>query len=485
MFSLLQPVLRWLAQKLVTLLAIIAVLLLGMWLHSEWMRIQGLKEQASTIEDGIQEKESRLRHLQNALAEWSAQVRELSQQLASLEQVAITLEHQRDSIQAELDSLKKQAGFFRKMFDPKFMALIKLREEQLAAAEASAATARRSADRFRATSHPPDEAASDEALKQLEREIADDRERQTSLVETASASLIEKTLAAVRSVLVPALWILLGVVLAPLFIKAFLYFCVAPMAAWLKPVRILPATQVTPPRAGPSGVSLPLEIEPGMELLIHPDFLQSSGKPAHKRTRWFLNARLPFSSALSGMIMLTAIRPAGDKPTRAVVSPTHDALGEVGIIELPPGASMVIHPRALAGVLQPAGHSMRVTRHWRLFYLHSWLTFQFRYLVFHGPGQVILKGCRGVKAESPDPDSPRLLNQAATLGFSSHLDYANTRCETFVSYLRGKEELFNDLFGGDSGLFVYEEMPAGSRRAGLTGRGLEGLLDGFLKAFGI
>jgi len=78
-----------------------------------------------------------------------------------------------------------------------------------------------------------------------------------------------------------------------------------------------------------------------------------------------------------------------------------------------------------------------------------------------------------------------MINQASTIGFSANLDYHNTRCETFISYLRGKEDLFNDLFGGEQGVFVYEEMPAGGRKAGLTGRGLEGVVDAALKIFGI
>jgi hypothetical protein len=78
-----------------------------------------------------------------------------------------------------------------------------------------------------------------------------------------------------------------------------------------------------------------------------------------------------------------------------------------------------------------------------------------------------------------------LINQASTLGFSANLDYRTVRCETFIPYLRGQEELFNDLFAGGPGWFIYEEMPAGERRGGLTGRGLEGLIDAFLKAFGI
>jgi uncharacterized protein (AIM24 family) len=128
---------------------------------------------------------------------------------------------------------------------------------------------------------------------------------------------------------------------------------------------------------------------------------------------------------------------------------------------------------------------MEISRHWRLFSLHAWVTLQLRYLVFHGPGRLILKGCRGVRAESPDPGNPRIINQAATIGFSANLDYSNTRCETFVSYLRGKEDLFNDLFAGGPGRFVYEEMPSGTRNPGLTGRGLEGFVDATLKVFGV
>lgn len=79
----------------------------------------------------------------------------------------------------------------------------------------------------------------------------------------------------------------------------------------------------------------------------------------------------------------------------------------------------------------------------------------------------------------------RIINQAATLGFSANTEYANSRCETFISYWTGKEELFNDLFLGNTGVYVYEEMPGLKRKAGMTGRGLEGIIDSILKVFGI
>ncbi len=92
-----------------------------------------------------------------------------------------------------------------------------------------------------------------------------------------------------------------------------------------------------------------------------------------------------------------------------------------------------------------------------------------------------MKGCRGIRIEPAGQG--RLINQSATLGFSANLDYANTRCETFVSYWTGKEDLFNDLFAGSPGVYVYEEMPDAKLATGITGRGLEGSTDAVLKIF--
>ena len=179
--------------------------------------------------------------------------------------------------------------------------------------------------------------------------------------------------------------------------------------------------------------------------------------------------------------MLTRVSPAGSEPV--VLSATKDPLSEIGIIDLAEGAAFVCQPRSLAGVIQDRESPIRITRHWRLGSLQGWLTLQLRFLVFHGPGQLVMKGCRGIRIESAGRG--RLINQAATLGFSANLDYANTRCETFVSYWTGKEDLFNDLFTGDTGVYVYEEVPDLKRATGVTGRGLEGWTDAMLKVFGV
>jgi hypothetical protein len=286
-----------------------------------------------------------------------------------------------------------------------------------------------------------------------------------------------------------ALLILLGAILSRLAVKLLLYYVVAPFASRRPPVRLLGAYEslafarpVPPARAGRiSDESLSIRLGEADELLVRPEYLQSSSENSVKRTVWLLNAALPFTSVLSGMYLLTRVRSsAGDE---VVLSPAHDAFDELCMIELPTGAAFVCQPRSLAAVVQPRGQGLHVTRHWRMGTVHAWLTFQLRFLVFDGPCKLILKGRRGVRMEAAG--GGRLINQAATLGFDASVPYSTVRTETFVPYWLGKDELFNDRFGGIDGSYVYEERPLDRRGNVLLGRGLEGLSEGVLKVFGI
>lgn len=281
--------------------------------------------------------------------------------------------------------------------------------------------------------------------------------------------------------------ILLSIILLPIAIKLLFYYVLAPWASRQQPIRILddaPGQQGNAchaARIAAAGVSLAVELEPDQELLLHSDFLQSTSASSTKSTAWVLDPAYLFTSLAAGMYALTRILPYQSEPT--TVSSSADAAVEVASIELQDGAAIVFHPRYLVGVVQKRGQPLRITSHWRPGHLQSWLTLQLRYLVFHGPATLIVKGCRGVSLEQAG--SGRLINQAATLGFSVDVEYSVTRCETFISYWRGQEELFNDKFAGESGIYIYEEMPSHNRKSGITGRGLEGLADSVLKIFGI
>lgn len=277
--------------------------------------------------------------------------------------------------------------------------------------------------------------------------------------------------------------ILLAIILAPIGIKLFLYYVVAPLASRLEPIQLLPdsANQAQSVTIQFSGVSLPVILRDGEELVMHADYLQSSGTVSQKITQWVLDWRYPFTSLTAGMYALTRIRTEKSEPI--VVSSSKDATMELALIEVQDGSAIVFHPHFLIGVMQKRDMPMRIESKWRLWHLHSWLTLQLRYLVFHGPTKLIVRGCRGVRLEPSG--GGRLINQSATLGFTANTLYSVTRCETFVAYLRGEQGLFNDKFSGDKGAYIYEEVPSRVGSAGVSGRGLEGVFDAVLKVFGI
>ena len=304
--------------------------------------------------------------------------------------------------------------------------------------------------------------------------------------------LTESFLTSVMNQLPIALGVLVSIILAPVGIKLFFYYALAPWASRQPPICVLPraAGQRDAGAKGnenqtvtleSSGVSLAIRLQEGEELLLHSDYVQSSPAGSKKSTRWVLNRTYPFTSLVAGMVALTRILPFRSEPI--IASSSADASMEVAIIEVGDGAAIVFQPHSLVGVIQAQSRPLRITSHWRLGHLHSWLTLQLRYLVFHGPARLIVRGCRGVRLETAQ--SGRLVNQAATLGFSANLQYSNTRCETFVTYWRGQQGLFNDRFDGEPGVCIYEEVPSMSRKSGITGRGLEGLTDSALKVFGV
>ncbi len=299
-------------------------------------------------------------------------------------------------------------------------------------------------------------------------------------------------------VLPAALGILLALMLLPVAIKAFFYYVLAPLAARRAPVHLLPGASgvlmnaeggaIGSDNASASAVSQTVSVDENHELLIDPAYLQSASVAGAKQTKWLLDWSHPLTSLASGMFALTRIRAA--VPEAVVISATSDPLSEVGVLALPATSAFVLQPRSLVGVLQPRDQSLRITSHWRLGTLHGWLTLQLRYLVFHGPATLIIKGCRGIRVEraganGESGEGGRRINQAATMGFSANLQYSTTRAATFFPYLTGKQGLLDDSFAGADGYYVYEEVPSAGGKAGVSGRGLEGFTDAVLKVFGI
>ena len=329
-----------------------------------------------------------------------------------------------------------------------------------------------------------DHAPANRAIQPLNDRVAENHKQ-------LDGSNIGKFMRPVKEVLPTALLILVLALLSPLLIKTIAYYVIAPIAARRTPVRLLPGLSgkisTSIGTAGnesgptmPSRVSLPLSVDERSELLVLPSYLQGMPLNAQSDTKWLLDWSIPLTSLFAGMYRLTRIRPNSNE--RITVSSSLDPLAEFSLLDVPIGSALVLQPSCLVGVIQTRGKPLKITRHWRFGHLGAWLTLQFRYIVFHGPAQLIVKGCRGVRVEPVI--SGRTVNQAATLGFSANLDYSVARNETFWSYYFGERELFNDSWQGD-GCCVHAETPNPGDHSGLFGRGLQGLLDTFLKIFGI
>jgi len=304
-------------------------------------------------------------------------------------------------------------------------------------------------------------------------------------------SNFRKFMRPVKEVLPTAIWLLGLALLSPLLVKAITYYLIAPVAARCTPIQLLPESSgriyTSIGAAGsesgqtmPSRVSLPLTLDGRSELLILPSYLQGMPLNAKSDTQWLLDWSMPLTSLVAGMYRLTRIRPNSEE--RITVSSSTDPLAEFSLLDVPTGSALVLQPSCLVGIVQTRGEQMKITRHWRFGSLGAWLTLQFRYIVFHSPAKLIVKGCRGVRVEPAT--SGRTVNQAATLGFSANLNYSVARNETFWSYYFGERELFNDSWAGD-GCCVHAETPNPGDRSGLFGRGIQGIVDTFLKIFGI
>jgi len=486
MSLLIARVLRWIVQKLGLLLIIIGILVAAAWLNAEWTRLADDKRAIEIKEELLESQQAELRSIQEDIAAKAPHWVQAIRHLETVKEIAQDSRRRANRLKRELEALERQFHWWDSYLRPAKLAELNLARANYAAWEKAARSAERTRDRV---APKVDGSGVPRLFDERNRKVQEiDRFKELIQAEREriAENPTERLVTAVKANLATAALILIGLLLVPLAIKTFFYFVLAPIASRLSPIRIIPnAGAPALPEPRPSGVSVPIEIGPDEELLVQPGFLQSSSLPAKKHTVWFLNARIPIASIASGMFALTGIRPEGTAPTRAVVSSQNDVFGEVGVIEIPAGAAMVVQPRSLAGVVRPVGKSVAITRHWRLASLHAWLTLQLRYLAFHGPCKLILKGCRGVRSEEPQANQPRLINQAATIGFSANLDYRTTRCETFISYVRGQENLFNDLFGGGPGRFVYEEVPSLDGKTGTKGRGMEGMVDAVLKAFGI
>lgn len=288
----------------------------------------------------------------------------------------------------------------------------------------------------------------------------------------------------IRAVLPMALQVFLAAILGKFGLKFILYFVLAHRAARGRAICLMPdarTRKTTPSEQAQSQISLSFPLKAEDELLVHHGYYHSASITSQKSARWMLSYKAPLLSWLSGLINVTTV--TTESSCQVTLSSGKFALEELIALELQDGETVSIRVSHLVGVVQRRDSPLKITKHWRLMTLQAWLTLQLRYVVFHGPVTLIIKGCRGVRIEAAERE--RAIEQSATIGFSAHLNYGTTRTETFRPYLFGDSELLLDRFSGSNGIYIYEQMPTSSEPGGLTGRRTGSALDALMKVVGL
>lgn len=252
------------------------------------------------------------------------------------------------------------------------------------------------------------------------------------------------------------------ILFGPLLWRATLYYLWAPLMERASPIRI-PASGQGSITTEASQVAVEIALNPKETLILQPTYYQATDDDLVKKTRFLYNWRYPITSLASRLFELTEVTHTGEQGTRCVTLSSQDvAETELCRITLSNNSSLICRPSFIVGILQPKPDSLRMRSHWCFNRLHAWLTLQFRYFEFYGEGQLVLRGSRGIRAETLKPDLQRpnpvkITNQLATIGFTPGLAYSCRRAETFWAYFRGKNPLFDDKFSGE-GTFLCQQI---------------------------
>ncbi|HEX9782648.1 MAG TPA: hypothetical protein VGA56_07945 [Opitutaceae bacterium] len=427
-------------------------------------------------------------------AERAVVVERLRAQLGRIEHTVAEFEAEMEAVNAEVDKQRQRAEIARRLlasfeqmnsfWDWLFGASVN--REELGQKKAKASTAREDAARaIEATMArlAAITANREEALAELER-----TKLQIEQLEVHTSPVLQYLRRAWLTYRFPLVIAMVVYFFGPTLWSLAAFYGVAPLIARARPIRLskeeLPEIEVSASR-----VSEAIALDPGESVFVRERFLQASDESLKRKTRFVLDWSIPFTCAATGLIELVELTNAEPEGVATITVSTQDNTAiELGVVRIPEHSGLVLRPSFLAGLALPMGGRLRVRRHWRLFHLQSWVTLQFRFFEFQGPCRLVVAGSRGIRAESlsggMSPASRgRRTNQDSTIGFTSDLAYRSVRAETFWSYYRDRNPLFDDIFQG-RGTFLCQEVPTGSPGASVR-RFWEAFWSGLLKIFGL
>ena len=269
----------------------------------------------------------------------------------------------------------------------------------------------------------------------------------------------------------PLIFVSLSIIILPLVAKVLLFHFWAPLISVGRSVMIRTNAK-EPVSVSDTAVAQEISLESGQIATIQHKFFQASDEDLRKRTKWVFSWRYPFSSLACGLFLLTRVSNESEHRRRLTLSSQHEAEIEMAVVNIPGNGALICRPSFLAALIQDSTDRPQIRSHWRFFSMHSWITLQFRYFEFRGPVKLVFWAYRGIRAEHLTEENlqqgnERRTNQIATIGFTPSLHYRSRRSETFISYLRDHNPLFDDLFSG-KGVFLCQQISRAehNRRAG-------------------
>ncbi len=486
MFGIFTQIFKWLFSKAALLITIWAVVLVAVALYL-WSQ-----KYLEKLPAELAEKEAileRVRREAGQLDERMAALKtELDQQIALLDEKRKALQDNLKMRQAEFQNWQAQLERMRGVGAKAVTIWDKLRgvdkdqyKEEIRNMEIRiAANQKRQTDlRQQVSSADAEQKALEEATGAREAEL--ERERQVKHGELALAES-EHSEVKVRSdrwesrvnrgqdLLVaayermgkPLIIISLSVIFLPILAKIALFYFWAPMLSLGRPVIIRSPAQA-PVRVSETEVAQEVVLEPEETATIQHRFYQASDEDLSKRTKFVFNWHYPFSCLACGLFLLTRVSNRNaEAKRRLTLSSQSEAEIEMAVVEVPQGGSIICRPSFVAALIHRSGEEPQIRSHWRFFSLHAWITLQFRYFEFRGPVRLVLWAYRGIRAErltleNVTQGNERRTNQLATIGFTPSLSYRSRRSETFISYLRDQNPLFDDLFSGQ-GVFLCQQI---------------------------
>ncbi|MCC5022689.1 MAG: hypothetical protein J6386_07775 [Candidatus Synoicihabitans palmerolidicus] len=234
----------------------------------------------------------------------------------------------------------------------------------------------------------------------------------------------------------------------PSVVKVLSFYLLAPWLSRGKAIRF-ESELVAMPRVRKSEVSTEVGLWPGEVLRVKEKFLQASDEDLKRKTRFVFDWAIPLTSVACGLTELIELRngKAGER-SALTLSNNNDPHMELSVIEVPDGASIILRPSFLVGVITKDEEKVEIRRRWTLWRWQAGVTLQFRFFEFVGPCRLVVAGSRGVRAEILQPGleegqvrPARRTNQRGTIGFTPTLDYLPVRAETLGGVLSEHESV--------------------------------------------